>query len=281
MSNEKRLNDFIAIEAKGLSSDSLITSSRAWLTAADVMSRNVATIAPDETVVSAAIMMSEKGISCLAVVDNGHVAGILTETDMLRRVARNGRHFYRVKLDQIMSHPVQSISPETSVLQASEIMGRMRVKRLPILERERLIGIVTQTDLVRVLTSYGMWRDISEIMSRNVTAIGANASVAEAAEVMTSRKISCIVVLEDDEAAGVLTEKDMLRRVVALKRDPVCVKMRDVMSSPVSTIPASCSVFTAAKMMEEMSVRRLVVTEDKQVCGVVTQSDIFMAVRSK
>jgi PAS domain S-box-containing protein len=281
MSNEKRLNDFIAIEAKGLSSDSLITSSRAWLTAADVMSRNVATIAPDETVVSAAIMMSEEGISCLAVVDNGHVAGILTETDMLRRVARNGRHFYRVKLDQIMSHPVQSISPETSVLQASEIMGRMRVKRLPILERERLIGIVTQTDLVRVLTSYGMWRDISEIMSRNVTAIGANASVAEAAEVMTSRKISCIVVLEDDEAAGVLTEKDMLRRVVALKRDPACVKMRDVMSSPISSIPASCSVFSAGKMMEEMSVRRLVVTEDNQVCGVVTQSDIFMMVRSK
>ncbi len=281
MSDEKRLNDFIAIEAKGLSSDSPVTSSRTWLTAADMMSKNVASIAPDETVVSAAMMMSEKGISCLAVADNGHLAGILTETDMLRRVARNGRHFYRTKLDQIMSHPVQSISPDTSVLQASEIMGRMHVKRLPILEQEKLVGIVTQTDLVRVLTSYGMWRDISEIMSRNVAAIGANASVAEAAEVMTSRKISCIVVLDGEVAAGVLTEKDVLKRVVALKRDPTRVKMRDVMSSPVSSIPASYSVFSAGKMMEEMSVRRLVVTEDKRVCGVVTQSDIFMTVRSK
>ena len=281
MKNNKRLNDLIEIEARGVSSDCLITCSRTWLAVADVMSRNVATISPDETVVSAAKMMSERRISCLAVINGGQVAGILTETDMLRRVAGNGRHFYRTRLEQIMSHSVKSVFPDMSVLEASEIMSEMRIKRLPIIEQGELVGIVTQTDLVRALTSYGLWRNVSEIMSRNAAVIPDDATVAEAAELMTLRRISCIVVLDGGEAAGVLTQKDMIRRVVALQRDPARVRVQDVMSSPVTSILANCSIFSASKMMEEMNIRRLVVTEDKRLAGVVTQTDIFMAVRSK
>jgi PAS domain S-box-containing protein len=281
MKNRKRLNDLLEIEAKGVSSDCPVTCSRTWVTVADVMSKNVATISPDETVVSAAKMMSAKRISCLAVMHNEQMAGILTETDMLRRVAKNGKHFYQTKLEQIMSCPVKSVYPDMSVLEASEIMSEMRIKRLPILEQDKLVGIVTQTDLVRALTSYGLWRDVSEIMSRNVAVVPEDATVAEAAEIMTLRKISCIVITDDGEAAGVLTQKDMLRRVIALQRDPARVRMREVMSSPVMNILANCSVFSASKMMEETNIRRLVVMEDNQLRGVVTQSDIFLAVRGK
>ena len=281
MKNGKRLNDLLEIEARGVLSDCPITSSRTWVTVADVMSKNVATISPDETVVSAAKMMSEKRISCLAVMDNEQMAGILTETDMLRRVAKNGKHFYQTKLEQIMSCPVKSVYPDMSVLEASEIMSEMCIKRLPILEQDKLVGIVTQTDLVRALTSYGLWRDVSEIMSHNVAVVPDDATVAEAAEIMTLRKISCIVVTDDGEVAGVLTQKDMLRRVIALQRDPARVRMREVMSSPVMNILANCSVFSASKMMEETNIRRLVVMEDNQLRGVVTQSDIFLAVRGK
>ena len=281
MKKNKRLYDLIAIEERRVSSDCLVTCSRTWVAVADVMSKNVATISPDETVVSAAKMMSERKISCLAVMDGGQVAGILTETDMLRRVARNGKRFYQTKLEQIMSDSVKSVFPDMSVLEASEIMSEMRIKRLPILEQGKLVGIVTQTDLVRALTSYRLWRDVSEIMSRNVAVIPHDATVAEAAELMALKKISCIVGQDGDEAAGILTQKDMLRRVIALQRDPARVRMQDVMSSPVTSIPGNCSVFSASKMMEDMSVRRLVVTEDERLAGIVTQTDIFMAVRSK
>lgn len=281
MKNRKRLNDLLEIEAKGVSSDCPVTCSRTWVTVADVMSKNVATISPDETVISAAKMMSEKRISCLAVMENEQMAGMLTETDMLRKVARNGKHFYQTKLEQIMSYPVKSIFPDMSVLEASEIMSEMRIKRLPILEQGKLVGIVTQTDLVRALTSYGLWRDVSEIMSRNVAIVPDDATVAEAAEIMTLRKISCVVVTDDGEAVGVLTQKDVLKRVIALQRDPARVRMPEVMSSPVMNISAHCSVFSASKMMEEMNIRRLVVMDDKRLHGVVTQSDIFLAVRGK
>jgi PAS domain S-box-containing protein len=213
--------------------------------------------------------------------DNGTVAGILTETDVLTKVAGNGKDFYQTELGQIMSCPVETVRSDLSVLDAGRIMGEKNIKRLPILEGEKLIGIVTQTDLVRALTSYGLWRDVLAIMSPDVAAIQRNASVAEATEVMTAQNISCIVVLDGDQVAGVLTEKDLLGRVVALQRDPACVKTEEVMSSPVTSIPPSYSVFSASKIMEEMNIRRLVVTKDERLCGVVTQTDIFMAVRNR
>jgi PAS domain S-box-containing protein len=279
--NKKRLNDLIEIQARNVFSDHLVTSSRTWLDVADVMSKDVATIRPDEIAVSAAKVMSEKMISCLVIMDNANVAGILTETDILRRVVSNGKDFYQTKLDQIMSCPVESVPFDLSVLEASKIMGKKHIKRLPILEDDKLVGIVTQTDLVRALTSYGMWRDIAEIMSQDVAGIQSKASVAEAAEAMTSQKISCIVVRDGDEVVGVLTEKDLLGQVVALQRDPACVRTEEIMSSPVTSIPPHYSVFSASRIMEEMNIRRLVVTKDKRLCGVVTQTDIFMAVKSK
>lgn len=281
MKNEKRLNDLMEIQTSAIASDGLIISSWPWLNVGYVMSKDVATICPDEIVISAAKIMSDKKISCLVVVDNGNVAGIITETDMLRRVGDKGKEIYRTKLGRIMSSPVESVPPDLSVLEASKIMGVKHIKRLPILKDGKLAGIVTQTDLVRALTSYGLWRDISEIMSRDIAGIQRNASVAEASKIMTSRKISCIIVMDGDDVVGVLTEKDLLGRVVALQRDPANTRVEDVMSFPVTSVPPAFSVFSASKVMEEMNIRRLVIMKDKHLCGVVTQTDIFMAVRNK
>ena len=281
MKNKKRLNNRIEINTGSIASDGLVISSWNWLNVGDVMSKKVATICPDEIVISAAKIMSDNKISCLVVMDQGNIAGIITETDVLRRVSNKGKDIYRTKLSRIMSSPVESVSSDLSVLEASKIMGVKHIKRLPIMDEGKLVGIITQTDMVRALTSYGLWRDISEIMSRNIAGIQIHASVAEAAEIMTSQKISCIVVMDGDDVAGVLTEKDLLGRVVALQRDPANTRTEEVMSFPVTSILSTFSVFSASKVMEEMNIRRLVIMKDKRLCGVVTQTDIFMAVRNK
>ena len=281
MKNKKQLDDSIEIQTDSIASDGLVISSWSWLNVGDVMSKEVATISPEEIVISAARIMSDSKISCLVVIDQGNVSGIVTETDVLRRVGENGKDIYRTKLGRIMSSPVESVTSDLSVLEASKIMGTKHIKRLPIVDKGKLVGIVTQTDLVRVLTSYGLWRDVSEIMSRNIAGIQRHASVAEAAEIMTSRKLSCIVVMDGDDMAGILTEKDMLGRVVALQRDPANTRVEEVMSFPVTCVPWNFSVFSASRIMEEMNIRRLVITKDKCMCGLVTQTDIFMAVRNK
>jgi len=251
------------------------------LVVGDVMSKDVITICSDETVASAAKIMSDNHVSCIVVVDNGSVVGILTETDFLKKVAAREKEFDRIKVREIMSCPVETIPPNLSVFDAIAIMEDKHIKRLPILEKKQLAGIVTQTDLVQVVTFYGRWKDVEEIMSRDVAGVQSTATIVEAAEIMTKRKISCIVVLEGDEAVGVVTERDLLGRVVALQKSPEQIKIEEVMSTPVTSVSPDYSVFSSSRIMEKMGIRRLVVTEDKRPCGVVSETDILRATKKK
>jgi len=245
------------------------------------MSTNVITIRPDESVVSAAKVMSGHKMSCIIVVDDTRVVGILTETDILKRIADRDNDFYKRSVAEIMSSPVKHVSPALSILGAAEISEERHIKRLPVVENERLVGIVTQTDLVRTMTSHGVWRDVAEIMSRDVAAVRKTATITEAAGVMTSRNVSCVVALEGGKAVGILTERDLLGKVVAWHGDPTRATMEEVMSSPVATVPSHSSVFSTSRIMEAEGIRRLVVTEGNRLCGIVAQTDIFRAAKRR
>jgi PAS domain S-box-containing protein len=281
MENNERFSNLVKSRIRNVYSDCSITSFRAWLEVGDVMSKDVITISPDETVVLAAKVMSESNISCIIAVDNGGVAGILTETDVFKRALAEDKDFYKLRVGEIMSSPVESIPSDLAVLEAGRIMEDKHIKRLPILKKKRLVGIVTQTDLIRVLSSYGMWKDVTEIMSKDVAGIQSSATVVDAAKIMASRNISSVIALKADEVVGILTERDLLRRAVALKKNPAQTKIEQIMSSPVISIPSDYSIFSASKTMEKMNVHRLVVMEDKKLCGIVTQIDIFRAVKKK
>ncbi|MCX5633028.1 MAG: CBS domain-containing protein, partial [Phycisphaerae bacterium] len=274
-------DDEIKNEHGDILSDRLATSFRIWLEARDVMSQDVATVPMDESAVSAAKLMSRNNISCVVVVRNETVEGILTETDLLRNVAGQNKDFDKIRNSEIMSSPVISIAPELSVLEASKIMKEKNIRRLPIVDKNRLVGIITQTDLVRVLTFYGMWKNIEEIMSRDVAVIQRGEAVADAAKIMNARNCSCIVVLSGGDVVGILTEKDILEKIVAAKKDPARTKVEEIMSSPVISVPPDYSAFNSSRMMEQKHIRRLVVMENERLCGIVTQTDIFRAIKKK
>ncbi len=281
MVSEEKLRDLITNRAEDVSSSRLITSSRVWLEVGDLMSREVAVVGPEHTIVEAARIMAEDSISSLVVLDDGRVAGIITETDFLKGVVAQGKDADSVKVREVMSQPVVSVSPDVSVFEAGEIVEDRRVKRLPVLDGGKLVGIVTQTDLIRVLTSYGMWRDVVEIMTRDVATVQRGDSVAKVAEMMSAHSISGIVVMDAKQVVGVLTERDLLRRVMAQCKDPAKVKVEEVMSSPVMSVPPYYSVFSSSRIMEKTHVRRLVVEDNGRLCGVVTQTDIFRAVEDR
>jgi len=262
-------------------SDRMVTSSRTWLEVADTMSKDVAAVSSDETVISVAKVMADRNISCVLVEDNGAVAGIVTETDLLKRAVVEARDLQSTKISEIMSSPVESVSPDLSVFDAGKIMDDKGVKRLPVLSGNRLVGIVTQTDLIRILTSYGMWRDVSMIMSQNTLGVQRKATVTEAAKVMADNNVSSIVIMEDDEVVGIFTERDLFKRIIAQKKRPERVCVEKVMSCPVVSITPDCSVFSASRIMEKMHVRKLVVMEDNQLYGILSQTDIFQAVKRK
>jgi CBS domain-containing protein len=102
-----------------------------------------------------------------------------------------------------------------------------------------------------------------------------NSSVYEAASIMVEKNIGCLLVSGNDGPVGIVTQKDVLRRVTRRRGDPVRIKVEDVMSSPLISIGLDTSIGDAAKKMIENGIKRLVVTgEDGSFRGLITMTDI-------
>ncbi len=255
-------------------------ANRRELEVRDIMNTQIITASADDSVLAAARCMSENGISCVVVTDDEMVIGILTDKDILKGIAGKDTEFHRLKISQRMSSPVEVASPDQSVIAAGRTMETKGIKRLPVVDGGALVGVVTQTDIMRGLISISPLGAVSDIMSTQIAQIGTDASIAEAAQVMAAKGISCLIARHRGEVAGILTEKDVLRRVVALRKDPTTTQVVDIMSFPIASVPSTYSVLSAGKKMETMRLHRLLVMENgREVCGIITQTDIMRAVR--
>jgi CBS domain-containing protein len=113
------------------------------------MVTDVVTVGANVNVRRAVRVMNDFEIGCLIVVENGSVVGILTERDVLKRVVDEGRKPEETLVKDVMSKPLITISSEASLENAIELMFKHKIKKLPVVENGKLVGLVTFTDLVR------------------------------------------------------------------------------------------------------------------------------------
>jgi len=113
-------------------------------------------------------------------------------------------------------------------------------------------------------------------MVENVFTVTGEAAVADAAALMANKRISCLPISMGQGAVGVVTEKDIIQKVVAEGRDPKKVRVKDIMSTPLILAPATISIKDAAEKMLSHEIRRLVITDDKgKLIGLATMTDII------
>jgi CBS domain-containing protein len=109
------------------------------------------TIGPEEPVLVAIQMMADKHIGALPVVRDNELIGIVSERDYARKVILMGRSSSDTPVWQIMSSPVKTVSPEADVHQCMEIMTEMRIRHLPVIDKNKLVGIISIGDLVKAV----------------------------------------------------------------------------------------------------------------------------------
>jgi CBS domain-containing protein len=114
-----------------------------------LMTRNVITLPADASVYDAVKLMNKNRIGCLVVVDNSHIVGILTERDLLERVLEKCKNPKETRISEIMTRHVITGKPDMELSDATKVMFKNKVKKLPIIEKNRLVGIVTLTDIAR------------------------------------------------------------------------------------------------------------------------------------
>lgn len=216
--------------------DLSILGEDSWHTNADledekvgsVMTLKPLTILPDSSVPKAARIMLENKITALPVVESGKLVGILTNSDILRFLLAEYEEVKKtIHIKNYMTDEVVTIEKSTSLLEAHRLMGTKRIRSLPVIEDDQLVGMVTRTDLMssdpsrmasrnnqefslKILT-----QDVEKLMSSPVFTISQDEEINAAARLMLKHKIHVLPVIDDQrKMVGIITESDLFLMVV-------------------------------------------------------------------
>lgn len=132
----------------------------------EAMKVNPLTVKPKTSVEEAAIKMRDYGIGNCIVVDKKPI-GIITESDIIKKVVANNLLGSKVTVEEIMSSPIIVIDPYSPLEEAMKTMGKCNIRRLPVVEKGKLIGIITHKDISRISPILHEisreWYDISKV----------------------------------------------------------------------------------------------------------------------
>ena len=131
----------------------------------DIMTQEVVTIGSEKTVFEAAELMSTKGLGCVIVTVKAFPVGIITERDIVRRIVAK-RASLDVKVTEIMTKTLITVDPDTSLKEAARIMSTSKIRRLPVLKNNKLVGIVVASDFVRNVGKKTTTEEILDALGR-------------------------------------------------------------------------------------------------------------------
>jgi len=116
----------------------------------DVMVEGVVTVDADTSVMKAVKLMNENEIGCLIVTRRGRAVGIITERDLLKRVIAKSKNPKKIRVREIMTKSLIAGQPNMDLEEATKLMFKMKIKKLPVVEQHgRLLGLITLTDVAR------------------------------------------------------------------------------------------------------------------------------------
>jgi CBS domain-containing protein len=121
--------------------------------------------------------------------------------------------------------------------------------------------------------------EIEDIMATKVITVEPTASVREAARLMNKYEIGCLIVAKKGKVLGIMTERDLLKKVVELPRNPARIKVQDIMSKRLITGTRRMEVPDAVRLMLQKKIKKLPIVEDGKLIGLITLTDIARTTR--
>lgn len=214
------------------------------------------------------------------------VEGIVTETDLVRRVVAREMPADKLAVDRVMTVPPLTIEAERSMLDANQLMEQHRVRHLCVTENGRIAGVVSVRDLVRYFLPQAsgplselddVHRPLGVLMRREIETIGERETMLDAARRMADRHIGALLVTggSDKGPLGIVTESNLVRDALPYNLGPRDVPISTLATQPVVTIDINRTVHDANDLMAERGVRHLIVTEHGKIVGILSVRDLI------
>jgi len=121
--------------------------------------------------------------------------------------------------------------------------------------------------------------ELKDIMVQNVITVNPNTTVKAAAKLMNQHNIGCLIVVGKGKVVGIVTERDILRKIVEASKNPEKTKVSEIMSTKLLVAAPNMDVVDAAKMMLQRKIKKLPIVTNKKLVGLVTLTDIARTVR--
>lgn len=259
----------------------------------DIMHRELEVIGQNETIVAAAERMRAGKIGSLLVrkADAGGegmgIDGIVTETDLVRKVIAKEVAAETTTVDTIMTSPLLTIAPERPILDASHLMELNHVRHLCVSNGERIVGLLSVRDLVRHFVNAeagpirdldDVYRPLSVLMRTDIEKIASQASLLSAARLMAAKRIGSLIVADKADMVGIVTESDLVRNALPYNLDSTVTTVGSIMNRPLIDIDINRTVHDASELMAQKGIRHLVVTDQRKIVGVLSVRDLIKMV---
>ena len=227
--------------------------------------------------------------SCVVVVDNDQVVGILTERDVVR-LSADQRPLDQLLVGEAMAQPVTTRRQAdlTDLFSAIDLLHHHHIRHLPIVDdQNHLVGLITHESLRQLTRPVDLLRLrlVQEVMTIDVLCVPPEASMLDIARLMADRRVSSVVIAVSEgsadaprqRAVGLLTERDLVQ-FQAMGLSLTATTAETVMSSPVFTVAPGTTLWEVQQIMEQRWIRRVVVAgEQGEMLGIVTQTSLLQA----
>jgi CBS domain-containing protein len=249
------------------------------------MKDSVLNIEAGETVLNAAKKMAEHKVGALIVLEAGKVKGIFTESALTMDVIAAGRQLDTTLLSDILVLKLNTMDCNQTMSSAYQKMRENNIRHLSISSGKKIVGMLSIKDFANYY-SFDLYQKkhqdnkIENYMQESLATIPESTSVLKAAQLMKENKIGSLLITQNDEITGMVTEEIFTRNVLGGNLNPETTLVSELMKKP-TTIKAVQSMDSALSCMHKNDVRYLAVTVNNKIEGVISLKDLTIFYKKK
>ncbi len=253
----------------------------------EIMTTKIISVDKDDSLKRVLDLMKKHGITKIPVLEEKKFFGLATDNVIaykLGSIRKRGITASRLHASSVTEKEVKVVTPDEDVENILKTVGEPGPTMLPVVEKEKLVGVVTKADLLPLVKSKNQ---LHSIMQKKVHTVGIDDRVVHARRIMITENVARLPVLEEKKLVGIISDIEIALAFASLKKsfsigrqkhrlDELLVK--EVMRSPVVWTSPSMSIFDAAQLMLNQNIGALPLMENEKLVGMVTRTDILRSI---